>query len=208
MKIFSSKTLISIGVLLIAASVALFVYNITSDQSAEKNAKNVMNKIQENLPEETYESKSDDIIFEAEQPAYILNPEMNMPVLNVDGYDYIGTIEIPALSLKLPVISELSTSSLKVSPSRYKGSAYKDDLIIAAHNYKSHFRNIKNLTEKDEIIFTDMDGNIFRYEVAVIESLRPTDIDIMESGEWDLTLFTCTLGGQYRITVRCDRAEK
>jgi sortase A len=25
----------------------------------------------------------------------------------------------------------------------------------------------------------------------------------MESGDWDLTLFTCTTGGQSRITVRC-----
>ena len=27
----------------------------------------------------------------------------------------------------------------------------------------------------------------------------------MEEGDWDLTLFTCTIGGKTRITVRCAR---
>ena len=34
------------------------------------------------------------------------------------------------------------------------------------------------------------------------ETLNPTDIEGMESGNWDLTLFTCTVGGQSRVTIR------
>lgn len=33
------------------------------------------------------------------------------------------------------------------------------------------------------------------------------DMPTMEIGGWDLSLFTCTLGGQFRVTVRCERAE-
>lgn len=32
-------------------------------------------------------------------------------------------------------------------------------------------------------------------------------VEEMESGDWDLSLFTCTLGGSYRVTVRCERTE-
>ena len=39
------------------------------------------------------------------------------------------------------------------------------------------------------------------------ETLNPTDVAGMEAGDWDLTLFTCTVGGQSRVTVRFARAE-
>lgn len=32
------------------------------------------------------------------------------------------------------------------------------------------------------------------------------DVDKMTSGGWSLTLFTCTVGGQSRIAVRCEYA--
>ena len=53
-----------------------------------------------------------------------------------------------------------------------------------------------------------MDGNVFRYEVVELETLMPTAIEEMTSGDWDLTLFTCTIGGGSRVTVRCELAEK
>ena len=40
-----------------------------------------------------------------------------------------------------------------------------------------------------------------------LELLWPEQTEEMLSGEWDLTLFTCTLGGRQRVTVRCDRIE-
>lgn len=55
------------------------------------------------------------------------------------------------------------------------------------------------------IIFTlkeVMDGNVFTYKMVEQETLLPTSIDAMESGDWDLTLFTCTVGGQSRVTIR------
>ena len=52
-----------------------------------------------------------------------------------------------------------------------------------------------------------MDGNVFTYRMVEQETLPPTAMDAMESGEWDLTLFTCTMGGQSRVTVRFEREE-
>lgn len=104
-------------------------------------------------------------------------------------------------------MSQWSYPKLKKSPCRYRGSVYKDDLVIAAHNYRTHFGRIKDLSEGDEVIFTDIDGNIFYYEVALLEILAPNAVVEMESSEWDLTLFTCTLGGASRVTVRCKRKD-
>lgn len=124
-----------------------------------------------------------------------------------EGQDYIGILEIPPVGLELPVLSEWSYPRPKLAPCRYAGSAYQDNMVIAAHNYQSHFADIRNLSTGEEVIFTDMDGNVFQYEVVVYEVLLPTDVEEMTSGHWDLTLFTCTVGGASRVTLRCDRVE-
>ena len=146
-------------------------------------------------------------ITEVEVPDYILNPRMDMPVVRHEGNDYIGVLEIPRLGLRLPVMSEWSYPKLKKAPCRYAGTAYLDNFVISAHNYDSHFGRLKKLTEGESIFFTDADGNRFTYEVAMIETLQPASISEMKNSEFDLTLFTCTVGGKMRVTVRCDRVQ-
>ncbi len=92
---------------------------------------------------------------------------------------------------------------MKLAPCRYSGSVYLDNLIIAGHNYKKQFGVLKNLQLGDKIVFTDMDRNSFTYAVSEILVLAPTAVEELQAGEWDLTLFTCTPGGQSRVTVRC-----
>ena len=128
---------------------------------------------------------------------------MPMPVQEIDGEGYIGILQIPDLALELPIIGEWSYPRLRTAPCRYVGSAYTHDLIIAAHNYASHFGGLVSLAQGSEVIFTDMDGNRFIYAVSGTEQLPGTAIEEMESGDWDLTLFTCTIGGAARVTVRC-----
>ena len=133
--------------------------------------------------------------------------EREMSVLEVDGYRYIGTVSIPVIGVALLVQEDWSLAQLKNSPCRYMGSPYQGDLIICAHNYTTHFGRLKDLLPGDEVIFTDMEENVFRYTVVELETLAGTAVEEMESGAWDLTLFTCTLGGQMRVTVRCDLLE-
>ena len=59
----------------------------------------------------------------------------------------------------------------------------------------------------DELSFTDADGNVFYYTVDEIETLSPFATEEMTSSGWDLTLFTCTVGGASRVTVRCEKVE-
>ena len=116
-------------------------------------------------------------------------------------------LRIPALSLELPVINDWSYARLRVAPCRYADSVYQGNLVIFAHNYTRHFGRLKNLSRGDEITFTDVDGNVFRYEVAELETLSPYAVDEMTSGDWDLTLFTCMIGGKSRVTVRCKQTK-
>lgn len=207
MKSKKGLPLIATGLLLVVAALFLTVFNLYEEQKAAQLSMAVLRELPEemrnHLPIEdtTEDSAEADLVY----PDYVLNPNMDMPAVEVDGHDYIGVLEIPALELELPVMSTWSYPNLKIAPCRYTGSAYLDDMVIAAHNYSQHFGRLKELSGGETVIFTDADGNVFTYEVALVETLMPTDIEEMESGEWDLTLFTCTIGGSYRVTVRCDR---
>lgn len=128
-------------------------------------------------------------------------------MVEIDGYGYVGYLTIPALGLELPVMAEWDYARLRLAPCRYSGSTKTGDLVIAAHNYARHFGSLQTLLAGDEVRFTDMDGVVTVYEVAAVEILQPTAVEEMTAGEYDLTLFTCTYGGQSRVTVRCDRRE-
>ena len=196
------KVMLGAGLLLIAAALALAAYNVIDAQRAARSAAQAL----EALSQTTAVSAAEPEEASADNaPAYLADPEMPMPTVSFDGNDYIGRVDVPSLGLSLPVISEWSYPRLKIAPCRYTGSAYLDNLIIAAHNYSSHFGNLNRLNTGDTVTFTDVDGNQFTYAVSLIEDLPGTAIEEMQAGEWDLTLFTCTLGGRSRITVRCER---
>lgn len=191
------------GLLLLAAALCLTAYNIWDEHRAAQSASAAQSRLEAEIKLVKEDSQLDGI----EIPDYILNPFMDMPTVEIDGQAYIGVLAIPVLGLELPVISEWSYPHLKIAPCRFEGSAYLDNLIIAGHNYRSHFGGLKNLGPGDEVTFTDAEGNVFRYTAAELETLGGSDLEGLESGEWDLTLFTCTYGGKSRITVRCQRVE-
>ncbi len=135
---------------------------------------------------------------------YELHPEMTMPTVEVDGHMYVGFLDIPAIERTLPVMETWSYPNLKIAPNRFVGTPYSHDMIICAHNYDRHFGKIKTLKEGDEVTFTDVYGDRFTYKVSEVIILQPTDVEEMKDpDDWDLTLFTCTIGGATRVTVRC-----
>lgn len=133
--------------------------------------------------------------------------ETAMPAQVIRGSSYIGILRISSLYLELPVMDEWSYDNLNIAPCRYSGSLYDDDLVICGHNYSAHFATLKSLTAGDTVTFTDMDGSRYDYTVSAVETLDAMASYEMTSGDWDLTLFTCTVGGAARVAVRCDRSE-
>ena len=198
-----------IGLLLIAAALFLFGYNLFDEYRAGESADHILSALQGQIQESTAESScpAESESDLAELPDYVVNPDMEMPSVEIEGHYYIGILDIPSLGLSLPVMSEWSYPNLKLAPCRYSGSAYNGNFTIAGHNYSTHFGPVRNLEAGDQVIFTDVKGRSFVYEVQTIETLEPTDIEDMLSDEWNLTLFTCTSSGQTRIAIRCLRAD-
>lgn len=181
-----------IGAVLVVLALSLFLWNRYEDRRAAQSAEEILTQVTA-----TIEQGADDLV----QDPY----DGEMPVVNIDGYDYIGYVSLPTLGLYLPVMAEWDYPRLKIAPCRYTGSTETNDLVIAAHNYSRHFGTIKTLQTGDDVTFTDMSGVTSHYKVVEVDVLNPAAVEEMTSGEFDLTLFTCTYGGQSRVTVRCMR---
>src|SRR5699024_5661753 len=110
------KYLILGGLLLIAAALSLTAYNLWENQRATAAAQQALTAMKEQSePKGTKSTEG----LEAVIPEYVRNPYMEMPVVEIDGIEYIGTLEIPALELELPVISTWSDALLDCAPCRY-----------------------------------------------------------------------------------------
>lgn len=183
-----------LGGLCVLSALGLFLYNWREDQQAQRMTREILPKLQTVIEAQQAEPEADEAP-EEEEPV----PE----TILIDGTEYIGYLFIPALDLNLPVQSSWSYPKLKVSPCRYAGSAAEGDLVIAAHNYKQHFARLYTLQAGDGIQFTNAAGRTLSYQVELVDTLEPAAVEEMVSGDWELTLFTCTYGGKSRVTVRC-----
>ena len=132
-------------------------------------------------------------------------PGIEMPGEKVNGHEYIGTLSIPSLGLKVPVQRNWSYENLSVSPCRYSGSAYAGNLAIIAHTY--HFGKLSSLALDATVTFTDMENNVFRYVVREKNTIFPNDANEIAHSGYDLTLVTCTISGTKRVAVYCERVK-
>lgn len=179
------------GVLCLVAALGLAARNIMEERHAEVKVKESVTYLEKVIP-----------VKPSEEQPIVPEPQVVMTEVEYEGNGYIGVLEIPALELELSVQGEWSYPRLKESPCLYMGNIY-DGMIIAGHNYGTHFGGLKNLAAGDVVTFTDVDGNVWSYTVSTVETIAGYDIEAMSAGDWDLTLFTCTYGGQNRVTVRC-----
>lgn len=210
--------MILLGILLVAAALILTAYNFSDDRRASRSASDALSQLLSVIPEaelqnqqiyDPAETSLDKLSDHGDEviPDYILDPEKELVTEKVNELSYVGIIEFPTLRLTLPVVGELTNPALASAPCRYSGSPYTDDLVIAGHNYRSHFGRLDRLKPGDRVYFTDMDGNRFEYTTVLTENIHGTDVTGMLDGGWDLSLFTCTMSGSYRTTVRLDKTE-
>ena len=219
---------IAIGVVLILSALLLFLVHEISNIIAEQDTDAILERIKNDIaaqtsqacetqiaeeeqapiPETSVTEPESEIVtenttgIETEQPVPVIS---EMTVLTIDGYDYIGYIEIPALELALPVMADWNEEKLKLAPCRHFGSTKTDDLVIAGHNYRRHFANFTDLDIGDSIRFTDMDGQTIEYTIGKIDLLEPDAVWRVLDSNYDLILYTCDYSGGKRIAVFCER---
>ncbi|MCR5255789.1 MAG: sortase [Acetatifactor sp.] len=121
--------------------------------------------------------------------------------------DKKSTANLPDYDITLPVLAQYSGAGMKTTPYVYYGDIDTSDLVIVEHNYEIQFGALRECTDDIEVILTLTDGSVFEYTSFLAEEMNPDEVDRMIDGNWDLTLFTCSLNGEKRVAIRCDLLE-
>lgn len=211
---------IILGAALIFAALSLFAYNKYDDYKSSKVANETLADIGETIPyvdtldriaKKGYNTTpiKEDSDKEGQETMGSTTVE-NMETITVNGIEYIGIVNIPAMNITLPVTKGWSYPLMKRAACCYDGSAQMGNMIIVAHNLPSYFKGLQNLNTGDNIIFIDAAGNEYVYEILQTEILGAYDVEGCRAGsdEWDITLFSCTYGGRQRVTVRAVQINK
>lgn len=220
MKMNRGEVLAVAGAICLLAAAGLTGYNALDAQRAARESAEALSAVSEAIAArdtadtstsanggsaDTPDSSDSAQVSAAVDDAATSNPDIGV---TVDGVRYLGYLSVPTLKLELPVHAEWDDMRVQSAPCRYSGSIAGGALVIGAHNYDKHFGGLSKLAEGDVIVITDGNGAQHRYSVSRSEILRPDEVDAMKSDAWDLTLFTCTYGGQSRVTVRCFTDER
>lgn len=123
-----------------------------------------------------------------------------------EGPAFLGVLSVPAVSLTVPVLAEWSYYHLTLAPCRDCGSVETGDLVIAAHNYDTHFGRLSRIAPGDSVYFTDMAGSTTEYAAASVEQRDPSDAEGVRDSGYPLVLYTCSWDCTARVTVFCGYA--
>lgn len=214
--------LMILGAALVIGALSLFAYNQHIDSQAEEASEVVLPQLIDMIREQAETDAEEDsgdspVVTTAPDGSVSLIPELpsdlpdpyapvdvTMKEIELNGYAYIGYLSVPDLGLELPIMSEWDYKRLQKSPCRYTGTVKGEDLVLLAHNYNSHFGKLSKLVPGAPIYFTDVEGITTSYEVIAVNVIQPTAVEEVTSGEYALTLFTCTYSGRTRVVVYCD----
>lgn len=129
------------------------------------------------------------------------------------GFGVYGTIEIPTINLKYPILDKVTKKSIETAVAFLYGSGINQpgNSVIIGHNYRNglFFSNLKKLKVGDKIYITDNSGTKMTYTIYNKFEATPEDTSFYQrdtGGKPEVTLSTCTDDSKAR-TIICGKVE-
>lgn len=138
--------------------------------------------------------------------------------LRLDGSDTMARIRIPTIDVSLPVRHGTSETVLARGVGHLQGSSLPvggegTNAVLTGHSGLASARLFTDLHELviGDLVYVDVLGTTLAYEIDLIETVLPTQTDLLKAqdGADLLTLITCTPVGvnSHRLIVRAHRVE-
>lgn len=125
-----------------------------------------------------------------------------------EGYNVVGTIEIPAIGLKYPVLEHATGDSIEVSVAILCGPGLNEvgNTVIVGHNYRNgaFFGSNSKLKLGQKIYITDTTGKKITYNIYNIYTTSADDGDYVvrnTNGKREISLSTCTNNSKERLVI-------
>ncbi len=205
---FNSKFNTLLTVLLIVAIIAIlgiigyFGYSIYNKYYINTSAKDVIDNFEQNTGN-VVTPKPDDVdtnvtLGDGNNGNSIYGNPSGITT-EYGGYKVVGTMSIPAINIKYPILAKVTVKSLKIALAYLSGPGINEvgNTVIQGHNYKNglFFSNLSKLSNGDKIYIKDASGTEITYEVYRNFTAKATDTTFYNrdtSGKREVTLSTCT----------------
>lgn len=229
----SEKILLIIAIIFIIVGTGIFLYPSISNYFAEKNHveairnydKMVVKIGEDSLKKEKEKAQTynENLSGDPVHDPFVLGsgyalPENYKEVLNISGDGIMGYIQIPKISVDLPIYHGTSEEVLE------KGVGHIQNTSVPIGGNSTHsvltghtgLPNAELFTRLDELVVGDIFyihvlNEILTYKVYEIKVVLPDNIDELRitSGEDLVTLVTCTPYGvnSHRLLVKAKRVE-
>lgn len=185
-----NKILQVLGCLLILGSVGILLFFQLHAKIAQGDAARIAEKICGSLPPRSPGMMQ--MYFGRE-----------MPVLQVEGQDFAGLIEVPAFGKQLPIYSSWDAGKVTSFPCRFWGSAYDGTLVIGGADQEGQFDFLDQIEPGSIIRVVDMTGAEFVYTVTRVDRSETAEAEVLMDTDADLSLFVRDAYAMVYIIVRC-----
>lgn len=210
--------IIAIAIIAAIGLISWFAYESYDKYRIEKTAEDIIatfdKNIEEKLTEEKLQKENEEEIAKAIAEG---NEDAVKTRRRSERTDYttryndcivVGTIRIPAINAKYPIMEEQSVEALEIGVAVAYGSGINQvgNTVIIGHNYRNgtFFAKIGKLSKGKSIFIKDETGQEIEYEVYKVFSTKPTDASFYNrdtNGKREITLSTCNEDGSARTIV-------
>lgn len=200
----------------IVSTVGYFVYDIFAVKSKNNKAQEIVDQFSDTTIRKEFDSSPDENMVNDEVVENPLDSIAGVDVPNtqapetiyMEGYEVMGTIEIPKTGLKVPILGKVTKKSLETSVAILYGVGLNQpgNTTIVGHNYRNglFFSDNKKLSKNDVVRITDQTGTTITYEIYDIYQTTPSDAKYMQrdtAGAREISLSTCTDDSSARLII-------
>ncbi|MFR2534190.1 MAG: sortase [Clostridia bacterium] len=205
--------LMLIIILAVIGLVGYLGYDFLINYFAQKDAENAVDEFEqqfENEQEEVKTNEQENTITTPEPQNTNHNNGSNKQGTTVTYRDYnmIGTIQIPKIKLKSPIVDKVTPKSISAAVAVLYGPGLNQvgNTVIVGHNYRNgtFFSNNKKLVVGDKIYVTDQTGKKIEYTITNTYITSDTDFDYATrdtQGKREISLSTCTEDVKKRLVI-------
>lgn len=135
--------------------------------------------------------------------------ESSNHVVQYEGYNVVGKIEIPSIDLNYPILERTTPDSIELAVAilyTANGLNQPGNTLIVGHNYRSgaFFGNNDKLQINDKVYITDTSGTRIKYNIYNIYETSAEDGDFImreTNGKREISLSTCTNNSKARLII-------
>ena len=138
----------------------------------------------------------------------IQNANSSKSKITYKGFGVLGTMEIPKINFKYPVLEKVTKKSIENSVAFLYGAGLNEpgNSVIIGHNYRNgvFFSNNKKLSIEDKIYITDLTGRKLTYTIYNKFETTPEDTSFYQrdtGGVAEVTLSTCSDDSKTRLII-------